>query len=56
MALRALSLGRVGNNINQIAHALTVRRNPPSCANPFRAYLQLRDAIFAAPEHGPGRP
>lgn len=52
VALRRLlgELGRVGNNINQIAHALNAGEGhePAELREALRAYLQLRDAIFTA--------
>jgi hypothetical protein len=51
-ALRQLlgELGRVGNNINQIARVLnaTSRVDPDQLAEALGAYLELRNAIFAA--------
>lgn len=43
-------LGRVGNNINQIAHAVNCGEAPevPELREALAAYLQLRDAIFVA--------
>lgn len=52
VALRQLlgELGRVGNNINQIARAVNTGEAPdaPELREAQRAYLELRDAIFVA--------
>jgi hypothetical protein len=52
VALRRLlgELGRVGNNINQIARVLnaTSRVDPAQLSAALGAYLELRNAIFAA--------
>ena len=51
-ALRQIlgELGRVGNNLNQIARALNAGEQArlPELKDALRAYLVLRDAIFAA--------
>ena len=51
-ALRQLlgELGRVGNNINQIARGVNAGEAPdvPELREAMQAYLQLRDAIFDA--------
>lgn len=52
VALRQLlgELGRVGNNVNQIARALNSDETAdiPELKEALQAYLQLRNAIFAA--------
>jgi hypothetical protein len=52
VALRRLlgELGRVGNNLNQIARALnaTARVDSDLLTEALGAYIQLRDAIFVA--------
>lgn len=52
VALRKLlgELGRVGNNINQIARALNTGEEiePAELREAMTAYLELRDAIFIA--------
>lgn len=52
VALRKLlgELGRVGNNINQIARTLNSGEDAdiPELREALQAYLQLRDAIFDA--------
>lgn len=52
VALRQLlgELGRVGNNINQIARAMNNGDPPdvPELREALKAYLQLRDSIFDA--------
>jgi len=59
-ALRQIlgELGRVGNNLNQIARALNAgeQAHLPELKDTLRAYLVLRDAIFAAlgKKTGPG--
>ena len=58
-ALRQIlgELGRIGNNLNQIARALNARQQLrlPELKEALRAYLVLRDAIFQAlgKKHGP---
>ena len=51
-ALRRIlgELGRVGNNLNQIAHRLNAgdRAHIPDLANALAAYLDIRNAIFDA--------
>ncbi|MFQ3621923.1 MAG: plasmid mobilization relaxosome protein MobC [Acetobacteraceae bacterium] len=52
VAIRKLlgELGRVGNNINQIARAVNADQsvNVPELREALTAYLELRDAIFVA--------
>ncbi len=52
VALRQLlgELGRVGNNINQIARTMNAGEAPdvPELREALQAYLQLRDSIFDA--------
>jgi len=52
VALRQLlgELGRVGNNINQIAKTVNAGEAPdvPELREALQAYLQLRDSIFDA--------
>lgn len=52
VAIRQLlgELGRVGNNINQIARAINAGEDygVPELREALRAYLDLRDAIFVA--------
>lgn len=52
VALRQLlgELGRVGNNINQIARTVNAGEAPdvPELREALQAYLQLRDSIFDA--------
>ena len=58
-ALRQIlgELGRIGNNLNQIARALNARQQIrlPELKEALRAYLTIRDAIFQAlgKKHGP---
>lgn len=51
-ALRQLigHVGRIGNNINQIAHALNAGEavSQPDLKEALRAYLEIRNAIFDA--------
>lgn len=51
-ALRRIlgELGRVGNNLNQIAHRLNAgeRAHMPDLAQALAAYLEIRNAIFDA--------
>lgn len=58
VALRRLlgELGRVGNNINQIARRLNTGIDfyPDDLDEALSAYLQLRDAIFVALNMEPG--
>jgi hypothetical protein len=53
-------LGRVGNNLNQIAHSLNAGENPhtqiPELAEALRAYMGMRDAIFEALGKQPSGP
>src|SRR6266851_117935 len=52
VALRQIlgQLGRVGNNLNQIARALNAKQQLrlPELKEALRAYLTIRDAIFQA--------
>lgn len=52
MALRQIlgHCGRIGNNVNQIAHQLNAGRpvNVPELREALRAYLDIRNAIFTA--------
>ena len=57
-ALRQIlgELGRVGNNLNQIARALNAgeRLRLPELKDALLAYIAIRDAIFAALGKKPG--
>jgi Mobilization protein NikA len=57
-ALRQIlgELGRVGNNLNQIARALNAGEQArlPELKDALRAYMTIRDAIFAALGKKPG--
>lgn len=57
-ALRELlgHVGRIGNNINQIARALNSGETAslPELQDALRAYLEIRNAIFAALGKDPG--
>lgn len=48
-------LGRVGNNVNQIAHRLNLgeKAQLPSLEEALGAYLEIRNAIFEALGHAP---
>src|SRR2546426_5457825 len=52
VALRQIlgHLGRIGNNLNQIAHALNASQKAslPELRAAIRAYLEQRDALFKA--------
>jgi hypothetical protein len=49
-------LGRVGNNLNQIARALNAGEQArlPELKEALRAYMAIRDAIFEALGKKPG--